>query len=92
MSRSNPSDIYEIGMGRRHSPMEVGEARDFLDKPYAFLRPLRLLKIARGLSNLLHHEVDYENDNGQPLEHFLPEELERHAERGRQMVDEFAER
>lgn len=82
MSNRNPSDTLEIRGGT------VGEARDFIDKPYAFLRPLKVLKIARALSHALHHELDY--TEGGLVEELLPEESERLAATGKNMVDEVA--
>lgn len=76
-------------MGRVSHDITVGEARDFIDKPYAFLRPIKLMKVSRGLSKLLHHEIDYDTSGATPLEEVLPDELERRADLGRQMVDEF---
>lgn len=90
MAFRNPSDTYRLNMGRFARDTTVGEARDFLDKPYVLLRPIKLLKISRGLSRILHHEIDYEAAAGLPVEHLLPEELDRRAELGKQMIDEIA--
>jgi hypothetical protein len=89
MSYRNPSDTRNLNMGRLSRDITVGEARDFLDKPHAFLRPIKLLKVSRGLSSLLHHEIDYDTSGAVPLEEVLPEEMERRADIGRKMVDEF---
>jgi hypothetical protein len=67
--------------------MTVGEARDFLSSSLALAHPIKLLQVARGISQILHQEVDFEHDGASCLEVMLPEETERLAEIGRRFVD-----
>jgi hypothetical protein len=69
--------------------LTVGEARDFIDRQTALFRPFKLLKVARGLSNLLHQEKDFTMEGYVTR---LPQEFERLAQRGEQFAAEVLAR
>jgi hypothetical protein len=86
-----PSDRREVPLTNRSSdvaattsPLTLGEARDILNSPWAVLRPRKLLTIARGLSEMVHNEIDYTTDGYLKL---LPEEIKRRAIKSNEFLE-----